>query len=114
MTTKGLSKHIDSMIPGNLQNKTLGELLASEDTDIAIKRGKLTAKKKIGERHMVLTIENMTGFSEMAIASVNRNLSKNEQIQLVKKLRKEGRKQQEIADIIDRSQSYVSQLLNGK
>lgn len=114
MSTKGLSKYINSMVPDKLQEKTVGELLASGDTDIIIKGRKLTAKKKVGERQMVLSIENIKGLSEMSITSASCDLSKGEKIQLVKKLRKEGRKQQEIADIIGKSQSYVSQLLKSK
>lgn len=114
MGENNLSKYVSSMVPDSVQQKTVGELLASDDTELIIKKGKMVAKKNVGNRRVVLSVENMNGFSEMAVTCAERNLSRDEQEKLVKSLRKEGRKQQEIADIIGKSQPFVSKLLKGK
>lgn len=111
MGDKELSGYINSIVPIGVEKQTIGDLLASDDTDISIKKGILIAKKDFGDQHMSLRIEKKRGFTETAYTAVDGNLSRHEQTKLAKELRKEGRTQTEIADIMGLSQPYISQLL---
>lgn len=114
MGDKELSTFVNSILPEDIQNRTLGDLIASEDVELTVKKGKLRAHRDFGDKRVSLFIQSAPGYEELDFASVDQGMSQDEKRDMAKKLYKQGKTQEEIAGQLGVSQPYISRLLDKK
>ncbi|CAM3386278.1 MULTISPECIES: hypothetical protein [Saccharibacillus] len=101
----------NNLFPDSFANLTLNELISREDVDIVKKGNKLSLSRKTASDNLTLEYTTFDEAESITLTTVKKTKKKKELADLAKKMYKEGKTQNEIAQYIDASQPYVSKLL---
>lgn len=109
---KNIISPITVSLPENLGNKTLNELLISDDTEFKKKGNKISIRRCTDFGTATLEIESYdTGRKMVMQSSVPHKNRKLEYIDDIVAMKKSGMKQKDIAFNLGISESYVTKLL---
>ena len=98
------------LVPTNVGNKTINELISDPNTEIKKKNNQLRAVYKTPDSVQTYTFSDIKGVKEIIATSAERDNIREK----VKALHKAGKKQTDIADTVGISQPRVSQILKSK
>ena len=105
-----IKKDPRGLVPANIGNRTINELISDPNTEIIKKNNQLRAIQRTPYAVQTYTIRDISGVQEIVATNAPRdNISAR-----VEALRKEGKKQTDIADTLGITQPRVSQILKNK
>jgi predicted XRE-type DNA-binding protein len=102
--------NLPSLVPANIGDRTINELINDPNTEIKKKNNQLRAVHKTPDAVQTFTYSDTSGVQEIIATNTSRdNISEK-----VEALNKAGKKQIDIADTVGITQPRVSQILKQK
>ncbi len=100
------------VIPDDIQEKSIREIIADGDTNISVKKGYFKAQKKMSDKLLTIQVKDYSGLKLYKGTSILSNKPDSEKREIAKKLsQKERWKQEDIANALGKSQSTISRWL---
>jgi len=107
-----LIKRIGQNSLDDLCEKTIGQLLDDEQSEITVKGGNLTIRQVQPDKILTLNITKYSDGGQEAKATCHRNTEvKRDRLAVAQEMKARGKKQKDIANELGMSESYVSKLL---
>ncbi len=112
MSPKSVIRIGVDVIPNDIQEKSIREIIADKNTNISIKNGTFKAQKKVDNRILTIQVNDYSGLTVYKGTNVLSDKTKREEKKIAKELRtKEKMKQEDIANALGKSQSTISRWL---
>ncbi len=110
--TKKVSVQKNSILPKEVGEMTLNQLLAHDGVEIRKKDNRTMIKRVTPSETIsmeIRTYENGSTYSQSRFSTPERKMDLKD---IAKKMKREGKTQAEIADLLGTSQPYISRMLN--
>lgn len=99
-------------VPADFINKSIGELMQEENTDVVIRNGSISMRKVDSDGVITASYTKFSnGGAEVKATSNPHQLEKKDNLPYIKEMLKGGKTQKEVAYELGMSPSYVSKLL---
>ena len=102
---------MDKWLPQKLRDTTINDLLQDPDIEFRGGKGSFTMRRNFEGNRLTIRVDKKANFQEVTQSVMDADTSREERDALVRSLRKQGRTQQEIADVTGISQPGVSYIL---
>lgn len=98
------------MVPKDIANMTLEELMSSDDVEIHKKGNVLKIKGKTGSEIISIEVRSYDNTTTVLKSQTHRDKPVSQMRPTIAKMRKEGKTQAEVADILGTTQTNISKI----
>ncbi|MDD6511980.1 hypothetical protein [Sharpea azabuensis] len=105
-----IKKGTSVMVPKDIADMTLGDLMSSKDVEIHKKDNVLKIKRRTTSETIMLEIRSFDDTSIVSQSKTNRDRPFSQMKKTIAKLRAEGKTQAEVADILGTTQTNISKI----
>ena len=109
-----IKKGASNMLPSDIADMTLSDLMASKDVEVHKKDNVLKIKRRTPSETITVEVRSYDDTAIVSQSRTHRNRPFSQMESTIAQLRKEGKTQAEVADILGTTQTNISKIENKK